>query len=115
MAAIPSTSTQQQGDFVVAKITLGASDTLTYTQNSGQYLVLENTTGSPITATIDGSGGATVPIPGTGATFDVSTGKAVVVAAGTIRAVKLDTISAYLQGTVAVTGGTGLTAYILTV
>lgn len=37
MAAIPSTSTAQQGDFVVSKITLGASDTLTYSANTGQY------------------------------------------------------------------------------
>lgn len=113
MSAIPLTSTQQQGDFVVSKITLGASDTLTYTQNSGQYLFLDNQTGSPIVATIDGAGGTSVPIPGVGATYDVSAGKAVTVAAGVTKAIKLDTISAYLSGAVTVTGGTGLVAFII--
>lgn len=115
MAAIPSTSGQQSGDVVVNKITLGASDTLTYTPNGNQYLMLHNTTAGSLTATIDGNGGTTVPIPGTGATFDVSSGKAVTVAAGVLKMVKLDSISAYLQGTVAVTGGTGLIAWIITV
>lgn len=115
MAAIPSTSAAQLGDFVVSKITLGASDTLTYTPGAGQYLVLHNTTAGSLTATIDGSGGTTVPIPGTGETFSVAAGKAVVVAAGVIKMIKLDTVDAYLQGTVSVTGGTGITAYIVTV
>lgn len=114
MAAIPSTSTAQQGDFVVSKITLGASDTLTYSANTGQYLVLDNPTASPIVVTIDGASATAVPIVGTGTTFDVSTGKAVTEAAGVTKAIKLDTISAYLSGAIAVTGGAGLIAYIIT-
>lgn len=114
MAAIPSTSTAQQGDFVVSKITLGASDTLTYSANTGQYLVLDNPTASPIVVTIDGASATNIPIVGTGTTFDVSAGKAVTVAAGVTKAIKLDTISAYLSGAIAVTGGTGLVAYIIT-
>ncbi len=110
MAAIAATSAKQNGDFLVTTTTLGASDTLTYLDGTKQLLVLANPTGGNITVTIDGDGGTTITPPGFGGTVSVSSGKSITVNAGTTKAVRLDTISAFLQGTVAVTGGSGLVA-----
>lgn len=114
MAAITATSTRVSGDFVVTETALGASDTLSYTAGGRQILALRNPTGSPVVVTIDGSGGTTISPSGYGGTLSVASGKAITVAGGTTRAVNLDTISAFCQGTVAVTGGTGVYASILT-
>ena len=62
---------------------------------------------------IDGDGGTSVPVQGIG-TVDVSGGYAVgSIAAGAAKVVPLDSIAAYLKGTIAVTGGTGLVAVLL--
>lgn len=101
------------GKFAVAPTALTGADTLVYKPAVNQVLYLYNTTASPVTITIDGDGGTTVSPPGLGGTVDVSAGYAIAVAAGTVQAVQLRSISSFLQGTVAVTGGVaGCTAWV---
>lgn len=113
MAVIAATNGRQNGAFTVTRTALGASDTLTYLPRTNQVLELFNTTASPVVVTIDGStSSAAYPVPGTGGTMDLTAGKAVTVPANGTVAIRLDTIAAYLGGTVAVTGGTGVTAHL---
>lgn len=93
---------------------LSASDTLTFNQGTRQFLVLFNTTASPVTATIIGSTATTISPPGYGGTVSVSAGKAILVPATSTVLVDLDDIYAYLQGTITVTGGVGVTAHLFT-
>jgi len=103
----------QNGKFAVAPTPLTGADTLLYRPAVQQTLYLFNTTGATVTVTIDGDGGSTVSPPGLGSTVDVSGGYVVAVLAGTVQAVALSTIRAYLSGTVNVTGGVaGLVAWI---
>lgn len=114
MATINTTSLSQVGIISPSMTTLTASDVLTYTPGVGAILVLYNATAGALTPTIDGSGGTVVDVPGTGTTFSVAAGLVFPsIPAGEYRVVRLDTISAYLQGTVAVTGGTGIKAIII--
>jgi len=97
----------------VTRTTLGSSDTLTYDPSKGAILVLDNITGGALTPNIDGSGGTTVATPNLGP-VSVSSGLTLAsIAAGACVAIRLDTIAAYLQGTVTVTGGSGIKAHIL--
>lgn len=116
MAAITITK-RSANPHSVTVTALGASDTLAYVPRKNMELLLENTTASPVTATIDGDdASATFPVPGTGGmTVDLSVGKAVQVPGvigATVR-VPLDSMTNFLQGDVVVTGGTGLTARVL--
>lgn len=113
MATLASTSINVSGAFTPTKLALGASDTFTYVANANSMLMFYNTTASPVVITIDGSGGTTVDVPGTGTTLSVSSGTTITVPANGFKAVRLDTISAYLQGTIAMTGGTGVDACLL--
>lgn len=111
MAAITGTTFKGTvGSQLITQTTLGASDTLTYISGRGQTLVLNNPTGGSLTVTIDGSGSTTISPSGYGGTVDVSNGYAVTVAAGAVKAVNLDTISAFLSGTVTLTGASGMVA-----
>ena len=112
MAVIASNTVSKTVPTTITKTTLGASDTLTYSSGTRQVLNLHNTTGGSLTVNIDGSGSTTIAPAGLGATVDVSTGFSIVVAAGAHKVVPLDTISAYLQGTVTLTGAATLTAWI---
>jgi len=113
MATIAQTKVKGAGAAVtVAVTTLTASDTLTYVAGSGQVLNLFNTTASPVVITVDGSLGTTVSVKGYGS-VSVAAGKELTVAANGTLAVELDAISAFLVGTVAVTGGVGVTASLL--
>lgn len=116
MAAI-ATTTRTAAPFQATVTTLGASDTLAYTARQNMVLELRNTTGSPVVVTVDGSGSsAAVPVSGSGGlTVDLTAGKAITVPGviGATMVVPLDNMSAYLSGTVAVTGGTGVTATLL--
>lgn len=113
MAVIAQTNINQIGDFAATITTLTASDTLIYKSGSLQTLILRNPTAGSLTVTLDGDQSTTVSVSGMG-DVSVSAGKSITVAAGATRAVRLDTIAAYLKGTVAVTGGTGLEAILLT-
>ena len=113
MAAISNTSKSVLGAFTPTKTILSASDTLTFTEGTGQELLMYNITGSPVVVTLDGASGTTVVVPGTGGTtLSVASGYAVTVAANGFSIVRLDTIPAYLNGAVAVTGGVGVIACI---
>ncbi len=98
------------GPVAVTTTTLGSSDTLVYSSGAGQTLELENTTVGSLTVTITGSTATTISPAGYGATVAVSGGLAITVAAGATKIVKLDKISAYLSGTVTLTGASTLTA-----
>lgn len=113
MATLASTNVNVSGAFTPTKLSLGASDTFTYVANANSTLVFYNTTGAPVVITIDGSGATTVSVPNTGTTVDISAGVAITVPANAFKAVRLDTISSYLAGTIAMTGGTGVDACLL--
>lgn len=103
----------ENGKFAVAPTALTGADTLVYTPVKNQVLYLFNTTAGSVTVTIDGAGGTTVSPPGLGGPVDVSAGYAIAIAAGTVQAVTLRSISSFLQGVVNVTGGvTGVVAWI---
>lgn len=100
------------GKLDVAPTTLTASDTLVYTSAKNQVLYLSNPTAGALTVTIDGDAGTTISPPGYGGTVSVASGYDITVAAGGVQAVALSSIRSFLQGTVAVTGGAGLKAWI---
>jgi hypothetical protein len=114
MAVITQTSSVKGSGIPaqLARSVLTASDTLTYSQGSRQVLILFNTTASPVPVTLTGSAATTVTPPGFGGTVSVAAGKVVTVPASSTTHVELDDIYAFLQGTVTVTGGTGLTAHL---
>jgi hypothetical protein len=114
MAVIAATQFRGvKGPVTITRTVLSAADTLVYNGGGSQVLELFNTTAAAVTVTIDGSAGTTVAAPdGIGGTIDVSAGKAIVVPASSTVYVNLDTIAAYCQGTVNVTGGVGVTAQL---
>jgi hypothetical protein len=98
---------------VLTETTLNGTDSLVYDQSKTPILVLRNPTAGALSPVIDGNGGTTVNVTGIGA-VDVSGGYAVgSIAAGASVAIPLVTIREYLQGTIAITGGTGLVASLL--
>lgn len=111
MATIALTTKPTAGQATLTETTLdGSSDTFTYVGGKGRVLILRNPTGSPISPTIDGDGGTTVSTSNLG-TVTVSGGYAVgSIAAGAAVLINLDSISAYLSGTIAITSGSGLVA-----
>lgn len=113
MATLAQTSVHVAGAFTPTKLSLGSSDTFTFTQDSNQLLMLYNTTGSPVVITIDGAGGTTITPVGYGKTYSVAAGTTITVPANGFKAVRLDTIAAYCQGVIAMTGGTGVDACLL--
>ena len=100
------------GLLAIAKTALTGADTLTYSTSVSQTLYLENTTASAVTVVIDGDGGTTFTPGGIGATINLQAGFSAVVPANGSVAVTLRNISQFLKGTVAVTGGTGVNAWI---
>lgn len=108
MAAIPSIDARQAGAFVAAISTLSSDDTITFDPKKKQLAVFRNPTGGALTATIDGSTGTTVTVPGLGAPVTVSGGYAVALTAGQSKAVVLSSVSYYCQGVVHITGGAGI-------
>lgn len=117
MAVITQTDFRgSTGPVTITRTVLSASDTLVWNgDGTRQILDLFNTTASPVVVTIDGSGSTTISPPGYGGTIDVSAGKAITVPASSTVYVELGKISAFLQGTVAVTGGVGVTAHLSTI
>jgi len=115
MATLSPTSISVAAAFTPTTLTLGASDTMTFTANLGALLVLYNVTVGALTPNLDGADGTTVSIPDTGATYSVASGYTFPsIAAGAYAVVRLDSIKAFLQGAVTITGGTGIKAILLT-
>lgn len=102
------------GPVNVSRTNLSASDTLAYTQGSKQMLFLYNTTASPVVVTLTGSAPTTLNPSGYGGTISTAGGKSITVPASSSTLVDLDDIWAFLtgNGTVTVSGGTGLTAHL---
>ena len=114
MATLATSSKNFLGPFLPTQLALTASDTFTFTYGTGQEMYLYNTTASPVVITIDGASGTTVTVPGAGsATFSVAAGLTVTVPANDWQIVKLDTVPAYLNGVIAMTGGTGVKAILV--
>lgn len=114
MATLTNTSKAVLGPFNPAVTVLGASDVITYTSGQNAELILVNITGTPVVVTLDGAGASTVLVPGAGATTaNLASGLAITVPANLMTVVRLDTVSAYCQGVVALTGGTGVIAAII--
>lgn len=91
----------------------GTSDTFTYNPTRNPILYIRNPTGGSLTPTIDGSGATTVPVGGVGS-VDISAGKSLgAIGAGAARVIELASISRYLDGTIAITSGTGLVCSLL--
>lgn len=102
MAAITATAMTGSGARVVTETTASASDTFTY--QAGDVLVIRNASGGALTPLIDGAGGTTYPVPGLG-NVDVSGGLTLAsIANGATVAIPLDSIRAYLQGVITMTG-----------
>lgn len=114
MATIAATSMGGSGVRTVTETTLtGTADTFAYNATASQVLIFRNPTGGSLSPVIDGNGSTTLPVAGVG-NVDVSAGYAVgSIAAGASKAIPLDTIKAYLKGTIAITSGTGLVASLL--
>lgn len=114
MPAITATSMQGSGQRALTQTTLNGTDSLVYNSATRPVLVLRNPTAGALTPVIDGDGGTTVSVAGIGS-VSVASGYSVGSIAATtgIVAIPLDSISAYLQGTIAITGGTGLVATLM--
>lgn len=113
MATIAS-SAIAAGTNEITETTLTSSDTFTYVPAGRQVLILNNGTAGGLTVNIDGSLATTINVPGVGP-VDISDGYSTgVIAAGEVVAIPLDSIKEFLAGTVAVTGGSGITASLLT-
>ena len=113
MATIAATDMRGYGEKAVTVTTLTASDTFTYNSGKRPVLILNNVTAGALTVNIDGDGASTVSVAGAGS-FDISTGYDTgSIAAGDVVAIPLDSIRQYLQGTIAVTGGSGIEASLL--
>ncbi len=113
MATIAPTSIAPGFPRVVTETTMTASDTLTYLPKTGQILILRNATAGALTVTLTGSASVSASFPGVpfvNTSGGFSTGS---IAAGTVRAIPLDTIGEYLQGTVTLTGGLNMVASLL--
>lgn len=114
MALIAASSKAVLGPFTPTKTILSAADTLVFTAGTEQELIMYNITASAVVITIDGSLGTTVNVVGTGGgTFSVAAGLTVTVPANGFQIIRLDTIPAYCAGTVAVTGGVGVIAVLI--
>lgn len=113
MATITATDASGAGAATVTEVTLTGTDDFTYNSASDPVLIMRNDTAGALTPTIDGDGGTTVGLPGVG-NVSVAAGYATgSIAAGAVVAIRLNTISKYLQGTIAITGGTGLVCSLL--
>ena len=102
---------QGSGARTVSVLTATASDTITY--QAGDILMIDNGTAGALTPNIKGAAGTTYPVPGLG---DVSVTAGFTLAsipAGTKVAIPLDTIRAYLQGVITITGATGAKLLLL--
>ena len=114
MAVITPTLTTGTGQRAVTETTMTASDTLVWTQGAGQMLRLRNVTAGALTVTITGSASVSQTADQGGTTnyaAGFSTGSIAATTGDVI--VPLDSIPGYLQGTITLTGGTGIRASLL--
>lgn len=119
MANIPAVRPFDAVGFtVVAPVTVGLTNTLTYNPAAKQTLFVRNASGASVTLTLDGADGpSTVKVPGTGSTFNSAAGASIAVAAGATVAIPLGNYRAYLVGavTLGVSLATDVTAWLIEV
>ena len=100
----------------VTAVTMTASDDAEIDLNKTAVLIVENSTGGDLTLNVSSANVTTIDIDGVG-TIDLSGGKDFTLTDGAIE--KIPFIPKYKKyvdgdsGTIALTGGTGATAYIL--
>lgn len=113
MATITATNVNAAGTVAVTETTLtGTLDTFTYRTGVNQTLILRNATAGALTPIIDGAGATTIAVDGVG-TIDLTAGYSVgSIAAGAVKSIRTESIGRYLQGVIAITGGTGLVAVL---
>jgi hypothetical protein len=114
MAVIAKTNMTSNAAVTVTSTTMTASDTFVYDPSRRAFLELRNTTGGPLSPVIVGSTNAPVFVNGYG-NAPVAGGYTAIgaIPATTGRVcIELAAISQWLNGTITVTGGTGLTATI---
>ncbi len=111
MAALTVSTVTGAGVKTVTVNTLTSSDTFTY--QAGDIMYLRNGSGGALTLTLDGADGTTVGVEGVGDVSVASGYSTGSIANGAERVIFLDTIRHYLQGTVTVTGGTGMSCTIM--
>lgn len=111
MAVIAETLVTGAAGVALTVTTLTSSDTLVYRQGAGQVLILDNVTAGSLTVVLNDSDVTAVQVEGVGA-VSVSAGLSTVIAAGARFAVLLDNSRRRWQGTIAVTGGTGIKAVL---
>jgi len=114
MATVAKSNLGRGGVDALTFTTLTGTDDFVFDPLRTEILIMQNTTGSDVTVTIDGSGGTTENCPGIGP-IDVSGGIQLTVTANGSETIQLGTIRAYLQGDIALTGGTGVEAAILVI
>ncbi len=92
----------------------GSSDTFTFSAGKTAILILSNETGGSLSPVITGSTATTATCDGIGS-IDLTGGTDIfgAIADGTKVALRVGVVSQYLQGTITITGGTGLTAEYL--
>jgi hypothetical protein len=114
MPAITATDMQGAGQRTLTQTTLNGTDSFVFNSAKNPVLTLRNPTAGALSPVIDGDGGTTVQVAGIGSVV-VSGGYAVGSIAATTGsvAIPLNSISAYLQGTIAITSGTGLIATLM--
>ena len=116
MATIAPTTGGGTGARAVTETTMTASDTLVFRQGAGQQLRLRNTTAGALTVLIVGSLAVSQTFAGGGVVNYAAGYSSGVIAATTGDVViPLDSLPDYLQGTITLTGGTGIKASIVSV
>lgn len=116
MPLLTNTSLRAGGIITPTDNTLTASDTISWDQNTpNAILVLRNGTAGALSPTITGSqASAAIPVTGFGS-VSAAAGLAVgSIPAGQTRTIPLDSRREFLQGTITITGGTGIIAHVLT-
>lgn len=115
MPAIVSTSFGKGSPRASTRTVLTATgNPIAYTPGAGQILILHNGTAGALTPTIIGAGATPVELEGSGLVPHGAGLSLGAIAIGGQILVHLDFISNYLKGVIDITGGTGLSATLLT-
>ena len=114
MATIVPTTGGGTGARAVTETTMTASDTLVFRQGAGQQLRLRNITAGALTVAITGALAVSHNVAGGGVVNYAAGFSSGSIAANTGDVViPLDSIPDFLQGTLTLTGGTGIRASIV--
>jgi hypothetical protein len=112
MPALTVVNIKQSGNTPVSEVVLDGADTFSVSKSNNESLILKNGTGGDLTITMIGADApATVFCQGVG-TVTVSP-ESVAVTDGASVSVYLSSLREKLAGEVTITGGTGLTAQLV--